>query len=189
LNAALIPGGTAGRIFPFLQTSQDELSQFLQPAEKSESKLLQNGTEKHQIPEKSSMKTRFLIAAILVLALKLWADETNSTPLMTISAEDATKYFNKDVMVTGKVAQVSIRPGIVFLNMDKPYPNSPFTLVIFPAATNQFGNLRALRGASVEATGKITDYHNRPEMVLEKKGQLNVTAPAPTNAPSMSHTE
>ena len=125
--------------------------------------------------------------AICALATHLFADETNSAPLMKISAEEATKYLNLDVIVTGTVAHVAIRPGIVFLDMDKPYPDSPFTLVIFPAATNQFGNLKALRGASVEVTGTITNYHDHAEIVLKKKSQLKVTSPAPTNAPAMSH--
>lgn len=119
------------------------------------------------------------ILLLLALALNLSADN-----LIKIGAGDATNYFSKEMIVTGKVAQVSIRPGIVFLNLDKPYPNSPFTLVIHPAATNQFGNLKALRGASVEATGVITDYRGRPEIVLSNANQLKVTKAAPAKVPS-----
>jgi DNA/RNA endonuclease YhcR with UshA esterase domain len=133
------------------------------------------------------MKICWPVLAFLILALNLPADETNSTALMKIGTQDVTNYFNKEIIVTGKVAQVSIRPGIVFLNMDKPYPDSPFTLVIFPAATNQFGNLKALRGASVEVTGLITNYHDKAEIVLKKANQLKVTSPAPAHAPAMSH--
>jgi len=132
------------------------------------------------------MKLSWLPSALLVLAafaLNLSADDTKNAP-MKIGTVDATNYFSKEMIVTGKVAQVSIRPGIVFINMDKPYPESPFTLVIFPASTNQFGDLKALRGASVEAAGVITNYHHRAEMVLSKANQLKVTSPAPANAPS-----
>ncbi len=134
---------------------------------------------------------KFILPVFVVgmLAPHLFADITNSVPLMKISAEDATNYFDKEMIVTGKVVHVSIRPGIIFMDMDKPYPDSPFTLVMFPSATNQFGNLSALRGASVEVTGKIKSYHGRPEIVLDKKNQLNVTSAAPTNAPSMGHIE
>jgi DNA/RNA endonuclease YhcR with UshA esterase domain len=140
-------------------------------------------------PESSSffrMKICWLALALLVFTLNLSADDTKSPALAKIGTGDVTNYFGKEMIVTGKVAQVSIRPNIVFLNMDKPYPDSPFTLVIHPAATNQFGNLKALRGASVEATGVITSYHDRPEIVLEKADQLKVTSPAPTKAPSVS---
>src|SRR5215469_12820203 len=122
-------------------------------------------------------RAAFALSVLLALTLNLSADDTKSSALMKIGTSDATNYLNKEMIVTGKVAQVSIRPGIVFLNMDKPYPKSPFTLVIFPAATNQFGDLTALRGASVEATGIITNYHHKAEMVLDKANQLKVTSP------------
>lgn len=76
--------------------------------------------------------------------------------------------------VTGKVAQVTIRPSIVFLNMDQPYPNSPFTLVIFSDNASKFGDLKTLTGKAVEATGKIKKFHNKPEMVLESTNQLKI---------------
>ena len=126
------------------------------------------------------MKRCLPFLGFLILALNLSAGDTNNAAPMKIGTADAKNFFGKEMIVTGQVAQVSIRPGIVFLNMDKPYPNSPFTLVIFPAATNQFGNIKSLRGASVEATGKIISYHNRAEIVLEKAKQLKVTAPAPS---------
>ena len=106
---------------------------------------------------------------------QLSADPTNNPPLVKIGTGDTTNFYGKQMIVTGTVAQVSIRPNIVFVNLDKPYPNSPFALVIFPAATNQFGDLKALKGAAIEASGKITKFHDRPEMVLEKSNQLKVT--------------
>jgi hypothetical protein len=133
------------------------------------------------------MKICWPVLALLALTLNLSADDTKNPALTKIGTGDISNYLGKEMIVTGKVAQVSIRPGIVFLNMDKPYPDSPFTLVIFPAATNQFGNLKALRGASVEATGLITNFHERAEMVLKKANQLKVTSAAPTKAPSASH--
>ncbi|MGD1089760.1 MAG: hypothetical protein ABR955_13725 [Verrucomicrobiota bacterium] len=130
------------------------------------------------------MKRCFLILTALTIALKLPADETNSPAPLKIGASEADKHYNQDMIVTGKVAQVSIRPYLVFLNLDKPYPDSAFTLVIFPSATNQFGNIKALDGKNVEARGKITNYHDRPEIELDSTNQLKVISPAePTNAP------
>jgi hypothetical protein len=115
-------------------------------------------------------------AAVFAIAATASADPTPSPA--KIGALDADKFYGREMIVTGTVAQVTVRPKIVFLNLDKPYPKSPFTLVIFPAATNQFGNLEALKGASVEAEGKIVNYHDRPEIVLEKASQLTVTGAA-----------
>jgi hypothetical protein len=130
------------------------------------------------------MKICFWGLGILMLALPLAADPTGNTVTAKIGTDDVKNYYGREMIVTGTVAQVSIRPKIVFLNLDKPYPDSPFTLVIFPAATNQFGNLKSLKGASVEVTGTITNYHDRAEMVLEKAGQLKVTSSSPAGTPN-----
>jgi len=119
-------------------------------------------------------------SAVIVFGAAVSADP-NAAPAK-IGTLDAKKYYGQQMIVTGTVAQVSIRPTVVFLNMDKPYPKSPFTLVIFPANTNKFGDLKALKGATVEAMGKIVDYHDRPEIVLAKTNQLTVTGRAPTDS-------
>ena len=128
---------------------------------------------------KPKYKFRYIMTVILGLASNVFAGQTDNPAPIKIGTSDASKFYGKEMIVTGSVAQVTIRPHIVFLNMDKPYPNSPFTLVIFPTATNQFGNLKALKGESVEARGKIVNYHNRPEIVLEKANQLTVTGVSP----------
>ena len=124
------------------------------------------------------MKFYSILAVVIPLAFNVFGGPLDGSTPMKIGALDASKFYGREMIVTGRVAQVSIRPGIIFLNMDKPYPKSPFTLVIFPAATNQFGNLKAFKGKVVEAQGKIINYHNRPEMVLEKANQLRVTGTA-----------
>ena len=110
----------------------------------------------------------------MAFTLKLSADGTNSPAPLRIGAGEADKYYDQEMIVTGKVAQVTIRPAIVFLNLDEPYPNSPLTLVILPDATNQFSNPKSLDGKNVEATGKIKNYHDKPEIILETTNQLKV---------------
>lgn len=122
------------------------------------------------------MKIVYALAVLIGLGTHVFAGPTDGSPPMKIGALDVTNFYGREMIVTGRVSQVSIRPKIVFLNLDKPYPNSPFALVIFSAATNQFGNLKGLKGESIEARGKIINYHNRPEMVLEKANQLKVTS-------------
>jgi hypothetical protein len=124
------------------------------------------------------MKGCLLFSVVMCLALRLPADGTNSPAPLKIGTVDASKHYGEELIVTGKVAQVSIRPKIVFINLDKPYPDSPFTLVILPGATNQFGEVQALKGKNVEARGKIKNFHDRPEIVLESSNQLEVVGPA-----------
>jgi hypothetical protein len=150
------------------------------------------------------MKTILSILVAATFAIKLSAADTNAPAplknsgpaLLKISAFTATNYYDKEVIVTGKVAQVTIRPAVTFLNLDKPFPNSPFTVVIFHSHSSFYGDANALKGKSIEIRGKIKNYHDKPEIALDSTNQLIVvgvtnlefflkpkTGLTPTNAP------
>ena len=119
---------------------------------------------------------------------------TNSVPPKIASA-DASAYYDREVIVTGRVAQVSIRPGVTFLDLDKAYPDSPLSVVIIHGSSHFHGDAEALKGRAVEIRGTVKQYHNKPEIVLDDVRQLtvfddrgNVITSAilnPTNAPAM----
>ena len=125
------------------------------------------------------MKPKYILAAALSLAAVIaFAQETktekSSTAPKKISALEATNFLNKTMTVTGKVARVSVRPKITYLDIDEAYPKSPFNGIIFSSATNQFPNIKDLKGKNVELTGKIADYQGKPQIVLNKSNQLVV---------------
>lgn len=109
--------------------------------------------------------------SLITMASQSRADETNSTAI-TIGADKAAAHIGKQVTVTGVVAQISFRPSLVFLNFDKPYPNSPFTVIVRNSHTNEFDDLSALKGKSVAVKGKVIDYNGKPEIELTGKAQL-----------------
>jgi len=122
------------------------------------------------------MKSITIFAIALYLALAAVpgrADETNVTTL-TIGSAQAATYIGKQVTVTGIVAQVSIRPSLIFLNFEKPYPNNPFTAIIRNSHTNEFEKLPALKGKPVSVQGHIRAYNGKPEMELATKSQLKL---------------
>lgn len=112
--------------------------------------------------------------ALSASALGLSAAGTNAPNLLKISAWEATNYYDQEVVVTGKVAQVTIRPAVTFLNLDKAYPDSPCTVVIFHGRSSFFGDANALRGTSIEIRGRVRNYRDRPEIVLNTTNQLTV---------------
>jgi DNA/RNA endonuclease YhcR with UshA esterase domain len=134
----------------------------------------------------SGMKIVLTLSTALTLTACLaQADQTNDVAPAKIGTADAIKHYDEEMIVTGTVAQVTVRPAIVFLNLDKPFPDSPFTAVIHPEYTNDFGDLSRLKGRSVEIQGKVTKYHDKPEITLESTNQLKVVgAAASTNAPA-----
>ena len=114
-----------------------------------------------------------LLISIACAAFDSRADDTNAVP-PTIGAAQATNWIGKQVVVTGIVAQVSVRPSLTFLNFDKRYPSNLFTAVIRNRNTNQFEDLSALRGKAVSVKGEIKDYQGRPEIELVRKSQLQL---------------
>ncbi|HEY1490489.1 MAG TPA: hypothetical protein VGF90_05565 [Verrucomicrobiae bacterium] len=142
------------------------------------------------------MKTILSIFIASVFAITLPAADTNApaandaAALVKIRALDATNFYDQMMIVTGKVAQVTIRPSVTFLNLDKPYPDSPFAIVIIHGKSSYFGDANALRGKSIEISGKIKNYHDKPEIVLDSTNQLTVldftNAVNPTIAPPIS---
>jgi tetratricopeptide (TPR) repeat protein len=103
-----------------------------------------------------------------------------------IPAAEAKDYVGETLVVAGRIAQVAIREKQVYLNLDKKYPDSPLTCVIFAPATNLFGDLRKLEGKQVEVKGKIADYKGRPQIVLTSPNQLTVVEPAGTGRTGQS---
>jgi len=116
----------------------------------------------------------FAFAISLVFsAVECRADDTNAVAA-TIGSAEASKWIGKQVIVTGVVAQVSLRPSLVFLNFDKAYPSNLFTAIVRNKNTNGFENLPSLRGKAVSVTGKIQDYNGKVEMELTRKSQLKL---------------
>jgi len=114
------------------------------------------------------------IFVVLTFGLKASAAETNAATPLKIGAADAASHYDQEMIVTGRVAQVTIRPTVTFLNLDKNYPNSPFQVVIFHGHSSFYGDANALKGKSIEIKGKIKNYHDKPEIALDSTNQLTV---------------
>lgn len=119
------------------------------------------------------------LALALVLIASARAETNPPAGPLRIGAAEAEKHFQTIRTVTGRVAQVTIRPNLVYLNLDQPHPRAPLTGVIFSAQTNLFGDLTNLRGKPVELTGRIEDHQGQLQIVLREAAQLKVLEPAP----------
>jgi DNA/RNA endonuclease YhcR with UshA esterase domain len=117
-------------------------------------------------------KTFTVVAIFLAVALAPRAEDTNTA--QKIPAAEASKHYNETLIVNGKVAEVTVRPKVVYLNLDKPYPDSPCTGVIFARNKGRFGDLQSLKGQDVEIKGTIKEYRGKPEIILDDTNQLTV---------------
>jgi hypothetical protein len=97
-----------------------------------------------------------------------------------IAAKDAQKYLGKTETVCGQVASathaVRIKGQPTFLNLDEPYPNQIFTVVIWGSDRVKFQESpeKFYRGKTICITGKITSYRGKPQIVVKDPKQIVV---------------
>ena len=122
-----------------------------------------------------------LVAACLLLA----AGATAQTPdPPRIEAEEAAQHVGQVVEVCGHVASAahfaSVRGKPTFLNLERPYPDQAFTVVVWGSSRSRFEGPpeRLFDGKSICVTGLIETYRGRPQIVVEDPGQIVVTTPA-----------
>jgi hypothetical protein len=94
----------------------------------------------------------------------------------SISAADAKSHIGQRATVCGKIASehtASNSRGVpTFINLDAPYPNQVFTILIWEEDRAKVGELPP-EGTRVCAIGAIQDYHGVPEIVVKTKDQLS----------------
>ena len=116
-------------------------------------------------------KMKRLIATVLLFG---WVSAYGGN----LTTSEAAKHVGENATVCGVVASVhtatSSKGSPTFVNLDKPYPNQVFTILIwgddlgkFSPAPSSWSNQR------VCATGTITLYRNSPEIVAREAGQIS----------------
>ncbi len=94
-----------------------------------------------------------------------------------LTAEQARDHAGQTATVCGNVASTryaaSSRGRPTFLNLDKPYPNQIFTIVIWGENRSKFGTPEtAYEDKGICVTGKITEYRGIPEIVARSPKQI-----------------
>ena len=98
----------------------------------------------------------------------------------TLPAGEAKNHMGETATVCGTVASVFFAAGSrgtpTFVNLDKPYPNQVFTILIWGDDLPKFKeNPMNWEGRKVCATGTIATYKGLPEIVAKAQGQITVT--------------
>lgn len=116
---------------------------------------------------------------VLVVALTIVAVVTVEAHQQRLATADAAKHVGESATVCGRVVSTrfleSSNGQPTFLNFDKPYPNTPFTVVIFGKDRGKFSAPeQTYKDKAVCVTGKIRDYRGKPEIEVTDPGQLEV---------------
>jgi hypothetical protein len=75
--------------------------------------------------------------------------------------------------VTGQVHRVKVGlKGVHFLDFCEDQMACPFTVVVFSDTLKDVGDVRRLEGRTIEIRGALKIYDGRPEIVLNRVGQI-----------------
>ena len=125
------------------------------------------------------MRTLAILFTLLGLTGALVnAQEARTNDTIKIPASQAKDHIGSQALVTGKIAEVNIAEKLVRLNFEKPFPAHVFQAVIFADHTNLFPDVAKLKGKTIEVSGKIAAYRERPQIILTATNQLKVVEPA-----------
>lgn len=103
-----------------------------------------------------------------------------SVDSVSIKASEASKYIGQKKTVCGTVVSavfaIQSRGQPTFLNLDKPYPDHLFTVVIWGSNRSRFPQPpeKAFRDKRICASGSITMYKNKPQIIVDLPTQIQV---------------
>lgn len=96
-----------------------------------------------------------------------------------VSPAEAIRHVSKSATVCGRVASAHFaaasRGTPTFLNLDKPYPQQVFTVVIWGSSRPRFSyRPEKLDGQNVCVTGIINSYRGKAQIEVSDPSQLQV---------------
>jgi len=90
---------------------------------------------------------------------------------------DAHKHIGTTQCIRGTILHVKEgNRGVTFLDFCEDYRTCPFTVVVFAGDLKQVGDVRQLKGRTIEIKGTVLDYDGRAEIILKRPQQLGQDA-------------
>ena len=120
----------------------------------------------------------YFFVATVVVVIAVWRVAVSAQE--RISAADAAKYIGKSVTVCGRVALANYVVSSVgrptYLNLDRPYPNHIFTVIIWGENRSKFPTLpeKASSGKKICVSGTVTSFQEESQMVVTSPSQITV---------------
>jgi DNA/RNA endonuclease YhcR with UshA esterase domain len=79
-------------------------------------------------------------------------------------------------MVASATYAIRTKGRPTYLNLDQPYPNQIFTVVIWGSDRKKFGNApdAFYKGKTICVTGKIKSYKGKAEIIVNDPAQIKI---------------
>jgi DNA/RNA endonuclease YhcR with UshA esterase domain len=115
------------------------------------------------------------LACLLALALV----STAAVASESLTTAEARNHIGETATVCGHVASAHYAARShgqpTFINLDKPYPNAPFTVLIWGSDREKFGAPEtAYQDRDICVTGQIKQYRNAPEIAASEPKQIKI---------------
>ena len=128
-------------------------------------------------------RPRGLVIALVLGTLTFLLRPPGAPADVAFTPEQAKAHLGELATIRGTVASAkyasSSRGQPTFLNLDRPYPQQIFTVVIWDTDRPQFGTPETeYLGKRICVTGQIESYRGTPEIVVKEKSQLTVSGKA-----------
>jgi hypothetical protein len=96
----------------------------------------------------------------------------------TLTAEQAKTLINKEVIVKANVAGTRLfdKDGnkTFLINLDKRYPQSPLTVVLYDKAYKDLNLQYELEDKDIVAKGTVLLYNDRPQIIINDVKNLKI---------------
>ena len=118
------------------------------------------------------------IVANELLAIACLAIAGAASAQATLNPADAAGHVGQQATICGLVASAKYSPrskgAPTFLNLDKPYPDQIFTVLIWGSARTKFTSPpESLQGTNICVTGQISSFRGAPEIVVNQPSQIS----------------
>jgi DNA/RNA endonuclease YhcR with UshA esterase domain len=135
-----------------------------------------NWNRKRRSPKRAMVRRK--VVSVLMAATWLTSFGAADAGTPRLQSYQAKNHFREAVTVCGVVASTKYASSIdrspTFLDLDRPYPQEPFAIVIFGRDRGKFGAPESTyAGKRVCVTGTIVEYRGRPEIIATDPSQIS----------------
>ena len=96
------------------------------------------------------------------------------TGMEIISSQEVKFHIGDSLTIRGYVADIYLSDKVAYINFENKFPKNIFSCAVFENRFNDFGDLSRYKEKTVEVTGKITTYKNKPQVILNSKDQIRI---------------
>ena len=86
-----------------------------------------------------------------------------------VEAKEAVNYVGKSITVCSRIYGIRSTEKITQINIEAPFPNSPFTIIIFANSYNKFPQPIAeyYKDKNICVKGKVELYKDKPQIIID----------------------